>query len=69
MIDTPDGPYRIEAEWLIATDGANSPVREMMGLGFDGRVFEDNFLIADIRMEAEFPDRTPFLVRPALQPG
>lgn len=63
-IDTPDGPYQIEADWLIACDGARSPIREMMGLSFDGRVFEDNFLIADVKMKAEFPTERWFWFEP-----
>ncbi|MFK5980285.1 MAG: FAD-dependent oxidoreductase [Rhizobiaceae bacterium] len=54
-LETPDGPYQINADWVIACDGANSPIRSMMQLEFDGRVFEDNFLIADVVMEAQFP--------------
>lgn len=54
-VETPEGPYEIEADWLIACDGAASPVRGMMGLDFVGRVFQDNFLIADVIMDAEFP--------------
>ncbi|MGF1476548.1 MAG: FAD-dependent oxidoreductase [Geminicoccaceae bacterium] len=68
-IETPDGPYRAEADWLIATDGANSPTRDMMGLGFEGRVFEDNFLIADIRMEADFPVERRFWFDPPFNRG
>ncbi|NEP63513.1 MAG: FAD-dependent oxidoreductase, partial [Symploca sp. SIO2G7] len=49
-IMTPDGPYTILADYLVACDGARSPIRDMMGLGFEGRVFEDNFLIADVKM-------------------
>jgi len=63
-IDTPDGPYQVEADWLIACDGARSPVRDMMGLSFDGRVFEDNFLIADVKMKAEFPTERWFWFEP-----
>ena len=63
-IDTPDGPYTLEADWLIACDGARSPVRDMMGLDFDGRVFEDNFLIADVRMTADFPTERWFWFEP-----
>jgi 3-(3-hydroxy-phenyl)propionate hydroxylase len=63
-VDTPDGPYRVEADWLIACDGARSPLRAMMGLGFDGRVFEDNFLIADVRMTADFPTERWFWFEP-----
>ncbi|MBL4892875.1 MAG: FAD-dependent oxidoreductase [Rhizobiaceae bacterium] len=54
-LETPDGPYQIKADWVIACDGANSPIRSMMDLDFGGRVFEDNFLIADVLMEAQFP--------------
>lgn len=63
-VDTPDGPYALEADWLIACDGARSPVRTMMGLDFEGRVFEDNFLIADIRMAADFPTERWFWFEP-----
>jgi len=63
-VDTPDGPYRVEADWLIACDGARSPIRDMMGLTFDGRVFEDNFLIADVKMTAEFPTERWFWFEP-----
>ena len=63
-IDTPDGQYRIEADWLIACDGARSPLRNMMNLDFEGRVFEDNFLIADVRMSAPFPTERWFWFEP-----
>ncbi|GIT92348.1 FAD-dependent oxidoreductase [Jannaschia pagri] len=63
-VDTPDGPYSLEADYLIACDGARSPLRKMMGLGFDGRVFEDNFLIADVRMSADFPTERWFWFQP-----
>jgi len=63
-VDTPDGPYALEADWLIACDGARSPVRTMMGLDFEGRVFEDNFLIADVRMTADFPTERWFWFDP-----
>ncbi|MGI9509260.1 MAG: FAD-dependent oxidoreductase [Geminicoccaceae bacterium] len=68
-VDTPDGPYRIEAGWLVATDGASSSIREMMGLGFEGRVFEDNFLIADIKMKADFPTERRFWFNPPFNPN
>ncbi|MEM9318397.1 MAG: FAD-dependent oxidoreductase [Pseudomonadota bacterium] len=68
-IDTPDGPYRAEADWLVACDGANSPIRGALGLGFDGRVFEDNFLIADIRMQGEFPTERRFWFDPPFNRG
>ena len=68
-VETPDGPYRIEADWLIACDGAGSPIRAMMGLDFIGRVFEDNFLIADVVMDADFPTERWFWFDPPFNRG
>ena len=63
-VATPEGPYRIEADWLVACDGAASPLRAMLGLGFEGRVFRDSFLIADIEMRADFPTERRFWFEP-----
>jgi len=49
------GTYQIDADWVIACDGNKSTIRELLGLDFEGRVFEDNFLIADIKMKAGRP--------------
>lgn len=68
-VETPDGPYDLEADWLVACDGAKSPVRSMLGLDFHGRVFEDNFLIADVTMEAEFPTERWFWFDPPFNRG
>jgi 3-(3-hydroxy-phenyl)propionate hydroxylase len=66
---TPDGSYSVEADWVVACDGARSPVRNMMGLSFDGRVFEDNFLIADVRMNVDFPTERWFWFEPHFKSG
>lgn len=63
------GDYRIDTEWLIACDGNKSTVREALGLDFEGRVFEDNFLIADIRMKGEQPPERWFWFDPPFNPG
>jgi 3-(3-hydroxy-phenyl)propionate hydroxylase len=55
QVETPDGLYQIEADWLIVADGARSPIRTMLGLDIEGKVFMDRFLIADVVMKAEFP--------------
>uniref|UniRef100_UPI002B26BCC7 FAD-dependent oxidoreductase n=1 Tax=Leisingera sp. TaxID=1879318 RepID=UPI002B26BCC7 len=68
-IDTPEGSYNLEAEWLIACDGAGSPTRRMLGLDFVGRVFEDNFLIADVIMDADFPTERWFWFDPPFNKG
>ncbi|MCB2402836.1 FAD-dependent oxidoreductase [Rhizobium ruizarguesonis] len=68
-VTTPDGPYQIEADWLVACDGARSPIRSMLDLGFEGRVFEDNFLIADVKMKADFPTERWFWFEPHFKSG
>ncbi len=68
-VETPEGSYTIEADWLVACDGANSPTRRMLGLDFDGQVFEDNFLIADVVMKADFPSERWFWFDPPFNRG
>jgi len=68
-VQTPDGDYQIEADWLIACDGARSATRDLLGLGFEGRVFEDNFLIADVKMNAGFPAERRFWFEPVFGQG
>lgn len=54
-VETPDGIFTMEAEWVIACDGANSDVRKMVDAQFTGRFFQDRFLIVDVVMKADFP--------------
>ncbi|TFY96826.1 FAD-dependent oxidoreductase [Ramlibacter rhizophilus] len=53
--ETPDGLLELQADWLIAADGARSPLRRMLGLDIEGRIFMDRFLIADVVMQADYP--------------
>ncbi|MCR9071302.1 MAG: FAD-dependent oxidoreductase [Alphaproteobacteria bacterium] len=68
-VTTPDGPYAVAADWVVACDGAGSPMRTALGLEFDGRVFEDSFLIADVRMKADFPTERRFWFDPPFKSG
>ncbi len=54
-VETPEGSYRLQGEYVIACDGSRSPLRTMLGQETRGRVFHDRFLIADVRMSADFP--------------
>lgn len=69
QVETPDGIYAIEADWLIVCDGARSPVRTMLGLDIDGKVFMDRFLIADVLMKADFPAERWFWFDPPFHPN
>ncbi len=68
-IETPDGRYRLDADWLIAADGARSTIRGLLGLDFSGVTFEDKFLIADVHMAAEFPTERRFWFAPTFHAG
>ena len=68
-VDTPDGPYRLRGDYLVAADGVRSTVRRALGLDFKGRVFEDRFLICDVRMQAEFPSERRFWFDPIFHAG
>ncbi|SIT04873.1 3-(3-hydroxy-phenyl)propionate hydroxylase [Roseivivax lentus] len=63
-VATPEGAYAITADWVLACDGAGSPTRKALGLGFTGKVFRDSFLIADVRMKADFPTERWFWFDP-----
>src|SRR5215470_5719762 len=68
-IETPDGPYALRCEYLVAADGVRSSVRRALGLDFKGRVFEDRFLISDVKMRAEFPPERRFWFDPTFHAG
>ena len=68
-IETPDGPYTLTADWLLAADGARSSVRTSLGLPFVGKMFRDRFLIADVVMQAPFPAERWFWFDPPFHPG
>jgi 3-(3-hydroxy-phenyl)propionate hydroxylase len=68
-IETPDGRYRCSADWVIAADGARSTARRLMGLEFRGKVFEDRFLIADVKIDADFPTERWFWFDPPFHQG
>lgn len=68
-VETPDGGYTLVADWLVACDGVRSTTRHALGLDFVGRVFQDRFLIADIRMKADFPPVRRFWFNPTFSEG
>jgi 3-(3-hydroxy-phenyl)propionate hydroxylase len=68
-IETPDGPYDVDADWVIAADGARSTLRSLLGLQFSGVAFDEKFLIADVRMEADLPTERRFWFDPTFHSG
>lgn len=68
-VTTPEGEYALEAAYVVAADGGKSSVRALMGLESHGRTFRDRFLIADVKMTADFPAERWFWFDPPFHPG
>ena len=54
-VETPEGPYTLATQWLVAADGAHSFVRGALGLKMAGTSYEGRYLIADIRHRTDHP--------------
>ncbi len=67
-VETPEGINTLQAQYVVACDGSRSTVRHLMGLETTGRVFQDRFLIADMKMTAEFPIERWFWFDPPFHP-
>ena len=65
----PAGDYSFEANWVLACDGARSPIRKMRGLRLKGENFEGRYVIADIQMDHDYPTIRRALFDPACRPG
>jgi 3-(3-hydroxy-phenyl)propionate hydroxylase len=54
-LDTPEGPYTLETNWLVAADGGRSGIRSAMNLQMEGASYEGFFVIADIKIDLPLP--------------
>lgn len=55
-INANDSTYDLEADWVVAADGARSAVRTALGLPLRGTSYEGRYLISDIEVEdADWP--------------
>ena len=68
-VETPDGRYAINADYVVACDGSRSAVRKLLGLESKGQTFRDRFLIADVKMTAPFPSERWFWFDPPFHPN
>ena len=68
-VQTPEGAYTLDADYVAACDGGRSALRSLMGLESKGRIFRDRFLIADVRMQADFPPERWFWFDPPFHPN
>ena len=68
-VRTPEGDYEMSAAYVVAADGARSVVRELMGLALAGESYEGRYLIADIRLQSEYPTERRAWFDPPSNPG
>lgn len=68
-VETPDGSYDLEADYVAACDGGRSAVRKLIGQESKGRTFRDRFLIADVKMKHEAPTERWFWFDPVFHPN
>jgi len=68
-VDTPEGTYTLETDWLIAADGGRSPIRTAMNLQMEGASYEGFFVIADIRIDLPLPTERLAYFDPDWNPG
>jgi 3-(3-hydroxy-phenyl)propionate hydroxylase len=68
-IDTSEGTYALETEWLVAADGGRSPIRTAMNLPMEGASYEGFFVIADIRIDLPLPTERLAYFDPDWNPG
>jgi 3-(3-hydroxy-phenyl)propionate hydroxylase len=54
-IETPAGPYALEAEWFVDATGANSRIREALGLEAHPSRHTDRWCISDVRFAKPLP--------------
>ena len=68
-VETPAGSYRLDADWVVAADGAHSTVREALGLRFEGTSYEGRYLISDIELDTDTPAERRVWFDPPSNPG
>jgi 3-(3-hydroxy-phenyl)propionate hydroxylase len=68
-VDTPEGPYALESDWVIAADGGRSGIRSAMNLPMEGASYEGFFVIADIQIDLPLPTERLAFFDPEWNPG
>lgn len=59
----------LSAEWLIAADGAASPIRKALGIRFDSHGFDQDWMVVDIRLHDGSEPDLPVFVQQICDPS
>ncbi len=68
-VETPDGSYAMEADWVVAADGGRSFLREALGLRLKGASYEGRYVIVDIVLDSVRPAERLAYFDPPCNPG
>ena len=68
-VETPAGAYALEADWFIDATGANSRIRDELGLEAHASRHTDRWCISDVRFKKPLRGRALDLDRRAVQRG
>ena len=68
-VTSAEGPYTVQARWLVAADGARSTVRHALGLEMAGERYEARYVIADIHLPSTHPTERRAYFDPPANPG
>ncbi|MDP3544590.1 MAG: FAD-dependent monooxygenase, partial [Phreatobacter sp.] len=68
-VASPHGSYPLAAAWVIAADGARSPIRGQLSLRLKGDNYEGRYVIADVKMAHDYPTERRAFFDPASNPG
>ena len=54
-VETPEGAYALECDWFVDATGANSRIRDALGLEIHASRSTDRWCISDVRFKVPFP--------------
>ena len=68
-VHTPEGDYTLDADYVVACDGARSSMRGLMKLPLAGSSYEGRYLIAYIKLKSDHPTERRAWFDPPANPG
>jgi 3-(3-hydroxy-phenyl)propionate hydroxylase len=57
---SPAGTTQVTCDWLLACDGARSPVREALGIAFTGSTYEQDWIVLDMARDDDTSNFSKF---------
>ena len=68
-VDTPEGEYLLQTDWLVDATGGRSAIRGAMNLQMEGASDEGFFVMADIKVDLPLPTERLAFFDPEWNPG